>query len=59
MGNVHRLRFEGPASYAVLDAINTLTNETEVVYAEPDLVQTVEDDVLSPADSLFPSNWII
>ena len=57
LGNVHRLRFEHPASYAMLNAVNALADEAEVVYAEPDLVQTVEDDVLSPADFLFPQQW--
>ena len=57
MGNVHRLRFAGPATYAVLDASNGLADEAEVVYAEPDLVHTVEQDAVVPTDFLFPQQW--
>jgi Carboxypeptidase regulatory-like domain len=57
LGNVHRLRFAGPATYAVLDASNALAEEPEVVYAEPDLVHTVEEDAVVPTDFLFPQQW--
>jgi subtilisin family serine protease len=57
LAGVHRLRFDGPASYAVLDAANSLAAEPEVVWAEPDLVHTVEDDAVTPTDFLFPAQW--
>ncbi len=57
LGNVYRLRFPGPASYAVLDAANALAEEEAVVYAEPDLVSTSEEDAIFPADFLFPEQW--
>jgi hypothetical protein len=44
LGNVHRLRAAGPATYAVLEAANALAEEPEVVWAEPDLVATSEED---------------
>lgn len=57
LGNVHRLRFSGHATYAVLDAANRLAEEPEVVYAEPDLVHTVEEDAVTPTDFLFGEQW--
>jgi subtilisin family serine protease len=57
LGNVHRLRFGGPASYAVLEASNALAAEPEVLWAEPDLVHTVELDAVTPTDFLFPAQW--
>ena len=57
LGNLHRLRFDGPASYAVLDASNALADEPEVLWAEPDLVHTVEEDQVSPTDFLVPEQW--
>jgi subtilisin family serine protease len=57
LGNVHRLRFRGPATYAVLDTSNRLADEPEVLWAEPDLVHTVELDAVSPTDFLFPAQW--
>jgi hypothetical protein len=57
LGNVYRLRVSGPATYAVLEASNALAEEPEVVYAEPDLVHTVEDDAVIPTDFLFPQQW--
>jgi subtilisin family serine protease len=57
LGNVHRLRFSGPATYAVLDASNALADEPEVLWAEPDLVHTVEEDSVKPTDFLFPEQW--
>jgi subtilisin family serine protease len=57
LGNVHRLRFPGPATYAVLDAANALAAEPEVVYAEPSLASTTEEDAIVPTDFLFPEQW--
>jgi subtilisin family serine protease len=57
LGNVHWLRFGGPATYAVLDASNALAAEPEVIWAEPDLIHTVEEDAVSPTDFLFPEQW--
>lgn len=57
LGNVHRLRFGGPATYAVLDAGNALAAEPEVLWAEPDLIHTVEEDAVRPTDFLFPEQW--
>jgi subtilisin family serine protease len=57
LGNVHRLRFGGPATYAVLDASNALATEPEVLWAEPDLVHTIEEDAVTPTDFLFPEQW--
>lgn len=57
LGNVHRLRFAGPATYAVLMAANALAEEPGVVYAEPDLASTSEEDAVVPTDFLFPEQW--
>ena len=57
LGNVHRLRFGGPATYAVLDASNALAAEPGVLFAEPDLVHTEEEDAVIPTDFLFPEQW--
>ena len=57
LGNVHRLRFAGPATYAVIDAANALAEEPEVIYAEPNLAATSEEDAIIPTDFLFPEQW--
>ena len=57
LGNVHRLRFGGPATYAVLQAANGLAEEPEVIYAEPILAATSEEDAIIPTDFLFPEQW--
>lgn len=57
LGNVYRLRFPGLATYAVLEASNALAAEPEVIWSEPDLVHTAEDDAVIPADFLFPEQW--
>jgi subtilisin family serine protease len=57
LGNVHRLRFAGAATYALLDAANGLAEEEEVVYAEPNLAHTIEEDAVVPTDFLFPEQW--
>jgi subtilisin family serine protease len=57
LGNVHRLHFDGPASYAVLEASNALAAEPEVQWAEPDIWNTVEEDAVTPTDFLFPEQW--
>jgi subtilisin family serine protease len=57
LGNVHRLRFAGPATYAVIDAANALANEPQVIYAEPNLAATSEEDAIVPTDFLFLEQW--
>lgn len=57
LGNVHRLRFARPATYAVLEAANTLAEEPDVIWAEPDLASTSEEDAVIPTDFLFPEQW--
>jgi subtilisin family serine protease len=57
LGNVHGLRFGGPATYAVLEASNALAAEPEVLWAEPDLIHTGKADAVSPTDFLFPAQW--
>lgn len=57
LGNVHRLRFAGPATYAVIDAANALAQEPDVIYAEPNLASTGENDAITPTDFLFPEQW--
>lgn len=57
LGNVHRLRFSGPATYAVLDAANALAEENDVIWAEPDLASTSEEDAIIPTDFLFREQW--
>ena len=60
LGNVHRLRFAGPATYAVIEAANALAEEPEVVWSEPNLAATSEEDAVSPDRFSFsPSNGII
>lgn len=57
LGNVHRLRFAGPATYAVLAAANALAEESQVIYAEPNLAATSEEDAIIPTDFLFTEQW--
>lgn len=57
LGNIHRLRFAGPATYAVLDAANALAEEAEVIWAEPNLAATSEEDAVTPTDFPFPEQW--
>jgi hypothetical protein len=57
LSDVHRLRFDGPATYAVLDAANALAGEPEVLWSEPDFVHTMEDDAVIPTDYLFQEQW--
>ena len=57
LGNVHRLRFGGPASYAVIEASNALAAESGVHWAEPVLYHTFQDDGVTPTDFLFPEQW--
>lgn len=57
LDNVWRLRFSGPATYAVLEAANGLAAEPGVVYAEPNLASTHEEDLITPSDFLFPEQW--
>jgi len=57
LGNVHRLRFAGPATYAVIEAANAIAEEPEVIYAEPNLAATSEEDAIIPSDFLFPEQW--
>jgi subtilisin family serine protease len=57
LGNVHRLRFGGPATYAVLDACNALAAEALVDWAELDVMSTHAFDAVAPRDFLFPEQW--
>jgi subtilisin family serine protease len=57
LDNVIRLRFGGLPTYAVLDASNGLAAEPEIVWAEPDLVHTAEEDAVIPTDFLFAEQW--
>lgn len=57
LDNVYRLRFAGPATYAVLKAANALADEPQVIYAEPNLAATSEEDLITPTDFLFPEQW--
>ena len=54
LGNVHRLRFAGPATYAVIDAANALAKEPQVIYAEPNLAATSEEDAIIPTRLPLP-----
>lgn len=45
VGNVHRLRFAGSATYRLLDAANALAGEPGVISSEPNLAATSEADV--------------
>jgi subtilisin family serine protease len=42
---------------AGLAACNTLVESGRVVYAEPNLVATADDDAINPSDTLFPQQW--
>jgi len=57
LGNVYRFAVDGPASYEVLEVCNRLAPLDFVVYAEPNLIHTVEDDAYTPTDFLFPQQW--
>ena len=57
LGNVYKLVYPGPATYELLNAANALAQEPQVVFAEPDLASTVENDAVTPTDFIFPEQW--
>ena len=50
-------RAPGESGYALLDRLAALAAAPGVRYAEPSLVQTVENDTVTPNDFLFPLQW--
>jgi subtilisin family serine protease len=56
-GNAFHLRYEGPASFKILDVCAALVKTNRVEYAEPDLYSTVVNDQLNPTDYLYPMQW--
>ena len=54
LGPVYRLGSKEPPSYRLLETCAHLASEDAVEYAEPNLIHTAEEDVVTPADFLFP-----
>lgn len=50
-------RSAGGAGYGLLDLVNAVAAEPGVRYAEPNLVNSVENDAVTPSDFLFPLQW--
>lgn len=51
------LRWEKPASLAILDSIERLAARPDVAWAEPSLVVTPDVDAVIPNDYLWPGLW--
>ncbi|GAA4405087.1 hypothetical protein GCM10023187_23160 [Nibrella viscosa] len=56
-GNTFELRFNGHIDYSLLDICDRLVRQGLVDYAEPDTHSTVENDLVTPTDWLYPSKW--
>lgn len=52
-GNAYVLTSTTPPSYELLEVANKLTQQNEVVFAEPELLMEVETDQYTPNDPLF------
>jgi subtilisin family serine protease len=57
LGNLWHFTTSEPASYEVLDIANRLAELENVIFAEPNLIHTVEEDAITPTDFLFPEQW--
>jgi len=57
LGPVYRLGSRDAPSYRLLETCARLAEEDAVEYAEPNLIHTAEEDVVTPADFLFPEQW--
>ncbi len=57
LGPVYHVGSKEPPSYRLLEICARLAGEEAVEYAEPNLIHTVEEDVVTPTDFLFPEQW--
>lgn len=55
--NTFHVRLPGPATYALLDVADRITEWDDVDFVEPNLVTTVELDQVVPTDFLWPGVW--
>jgi hypothetical protein len=55
--SAHVLRWNRPASLAILDSIEQIAARDDVEWAEPSLVVTPEVDAIIPTDPLWPGLW--
>lgn len=56
-GNAFEFRVPGPVSFRVLDVCERIVKTGLAEYAEPVLWHTVENDLITPTDRLFPEQW--
>lgn len=57
LGNFFHFTTDKTPTYEVLSIISKLAESEEVVFAEPNMVSTVEEDAVTPTDFLFPEQW--
>ncbi|HET8735799.1 MAG TPA: S8 family serine peptidase [Pricia sp.] len=57
LGNFYHLTTGKVPTYDTLEIINKLAEHEDVVFAEPNLATTVEEDAITPTDFLFPEQW--
>lgn len=57
VGNAFQFVVREPVSYKILTLCEQLVKTGLVMYAEPDLWHTAEDDQINPTDWLFPEQW--
>jgi subtilisin family serine protease len=57
LGNLYHFTTNEQASYEVIAIANALAELENVIFAEPNLIHTVEEDAITPTDFLFPEQW--
>jgi len=57
LGNLYHLTTGNAATYEVLDISNKIAELEDVVFSEPNLIHTVEEDAVTPTSFLFPEQW--
>ncbi|MEL7427071.1 MAG: S8 family serine peptidase [Bacteroidota bacterium] len=57
LGNLYHFTTGQTATYEVLDLSNQIAELEDVIFAEPNLIHTVEDDAIAPTSFLFPEQW--
>lgn len=57
LGNVYHFSIGDVASYEIIELANKIAEQEDVIYSEPNLIHTVEEDAITPTDFLFPEQW--
>jgi subtilisin family serine protease len=57
LGNFYHITTGRPPSYEVIEISNKISQMDWVEFAEPNVIFTVEEDAITPADFLFPEQW--